>query len=532
METCANIECYLDSIRTYFITFSQNLGVNPFWLYFFAGAVVLILYSRDRLDRSLETRLVAKDGETQRAGRQSQNAAGAKDFEAFVRTFRPSQICISRAFFGAWVAYAVLLILLYSAVSFVIALFAGILTLEQAFGGLSEDHLATSHLAQSTTTAVSFLSTIEVPEVVEPPAETASESGDQDVAEWPLLIALMVVGLIPAIPRVRKVEHAIRNFSLQMVGIPRDVVDLWRQLSRTPILPSNEIDRASVLAELSNDRGELVKSAQDYATRFAGEENIEENRDRLVLNFLFLDWTKGEPPWPDIEVKALYDRGDLDDVTRSIEAISRDLRHFVAVSALVDDHFHQRTTMVHGLAEAPGAFEMKGDKLAGDLPAGLDLAERWAEVSERAAVVAEQVRAKIALYAERVAVLPNRGKFSHLYDWIESAKQTPAESGPDLPQRRRHTGIVLLCVLVYGIFGVLEPSVVDFLASTNSVEAIDVDILQNVWGVGVPRALEAIAYFFAAGLAVKWLRDDPALRLDWKRLGTSGWAWSYLNFCL
>ncbi|WP_299847756.1 hypothetical protein [uncultured Roseovarius sp.] len=531
MGDCEGISCYLEQLRVLVKGFAQNTGINTFWLYFIIGAVALLLFSRDRLDRSLKQRDKAGDGSDGQPLPSGEN----HDFEAFVRTFRPSEICISRAFRRAWISYAVILVALYSAASFIIALMAGVMTWEQAIAGLSgNDQAQTTIASGQPQTRVAFLSTFEVSEIEsEATAEAVAPKQTQDIAEWPLLVALMVVGLIPAIPGVARIEHGIRNFSLELAGIPRDVVDLWKQLGGTPMLPDPADQREVLLAALSNGRGAVIDSALNFAGRFLGEAETAAARDDLALAFLFLDWTSGDKPWPDKEIQTLYSRGDLEDIAQSVSEIEKDLRHFVAVNTLIERKAGA-TAVPTGWNDPGVRFRGPGftPPVDGEIE-GIDLQGRWADLSGRAAKVADQVRAKVALYAERVDVLRKDGLLVHLYDWIERAKAVTVNSDGGESRRSHHTGVVLLCTLIYALFGVFVPFVSDYFSGAPAPDEPAVSrVLRYTWTKGFPWAMEALACFLAASLAVKSLRDTPALRLDWRRFRTSGWGWDYAKLAL
>ncbi|GAA6179822.1 hypothetical protein NBRC116594_12600 [Shimia sp. NS0008-38b] len=514
---CSDLACWLDVFFESAQAIGGFIGVHAFWIYFLAGATVLVVFSADRLDRSLTIQRVS-DSQTQHT------------FEEFVRTFRPSEICITRAFRTAWLTYAFLLVGLYSIASFVIALVTGVWDLEVLFAGLQSERVAP---VDKEKIAETFLKIVKV----DGPVEATSTPTDpmRQLAEWPLLVALMVVGIFPSVPWVKRLEHVIRNFSLELVGIPKDVVNLWNKLSTTPIVDENVEDPReayqAVFDALSEGRGELLGAAIQHAEHFTSHDKgisdgIRKDEENLLLCFLFLEWINGTPPWPGEEVRALYNRGDLRGIVNRIEDISKDLQHFEAVAELAVAYQKNQNVSVAspGFSETVVAFETATVRPV-PLPTGLNISARWGDLSSRAGETADQVRAKVALYAERVDVVPEQDMFFWLRDWIRRAKFQEAEQAT--VDTRNHMWVALFCSILFGVLGVLVLVVSSYMTSSE-VGSFGF-VVRTAWSHGVPWTLEALACFGAASFAVAAMRDAPFRRLDWAGFGQSGWVSNYIK---
>lgn len=515
---CETTKCFLDFLGDHAAQAGENLGITPFTIYFMLGGIVLFVFSRDRLDRSLAETVASRSG-----GDKADRTLSHEDFEAFVRSFRPSELCISRAFTRAWLAYGVLLIMIYTVASVFIAIVTGAASLDQPFAGFSGQRQVDSSSVSDGGTpqpGATFATVVEVSDLDPAAASVAPKLPDSDPAQWPLLLALMVVGLVPSVPWVCRVEHGIRNIALEFAGIPGDVVVLWNQLRRTPVLPDDAVDRNALLDALSRDRGNLITRSVAQAQRYANAQD-ESASDTLAQLFLFHEWTTRKPQWPDDTVRKLYSRGELKAIEQSISEIARDLEHFDAVCTLLSSEAARRIPAM--ATDDPGVpLEYAG--LVESASEGLNLEARWDDLCRRAETSAEQVRAKVALYAERVSELPDEGKLRHLYNWIDEAKRRPG-AWDTSSKDRNYAGMVVQGALICWALGAVAPTLADLL--NHNADLSGSRLLSDGVTTGLPWLLEALAYLVPAAFVVKTMRDDPSLRLDWPRFGRKGWRSHY-----
>ncbi len=557
-----SFSCFWSALNNAIEQISVFLNLHGFWIYFILGAVILLLFSRDRLDRTIELQEDAAAGET--TAEDLDDEIG--DFEKFVKVFRPSEICMIRAFKWAWFYYAGVLVLLYSVFAFFIAVALGLIQLPGEIAGIIYENFvapsldgfmrlasgevasvaATSDLSGATaenSAPVVFALDEPVQSIAEqPPVETES----YQLQELPLVLALMVVGLLPTSRKFRKIENSIREFSLHFAGIPWRVIRTWKQLSEEPLF-QNSLDQEDVpllhdkLAFL-NERRDLMVQARTYATRLVGAERFEKDYAALGLVFTFEALTLKSPCWPNDEIKELYGRRSLLELHREIVILAEDLAHFVELNSIKEQLFQaQKLIANRGFGEKRVGFERAGQSDAAqdeEVDPIEIMQRRWDDLMSRVNVVADQTVAMFALYVERVPDLPKGElKFELLGDWVKRAKDVVVEEDPRR-SKAGYTLAILGSVALFVFFNTLRNSgLLPFnldISSATLTEPVLTDAERikrrlEVLDDAFLSTLKAGSIFLSAALVLAYLRDQAIKKYDWRHYGTPKASASYFQ---
>ncbi len=240
----------------------MQLGLERDWLIAFAaGAAIILLFARERLNRPL----TAEEG-AERRGR-------------LLELLAPAQLRRPGVFLKGYLFYAALLLIVF------------------VIGTVGASSLGLLFLGGEVTDSVSF-----------------------DNPAWPLAVALGIVGLAPGFPILTRLEEKFRRFAQDLVGVPASFnaftdalleVELDRAQLRDDLIGREDAERLDrILA-----RAEEVFGAGAQFAWFS---------QCAMKLFAFRAWSLGGSGWPAYEVRHEFRRIEAE-ITPVANAVLVDL---------------------------------------------------------------------------------------------------------------------------------------------------------------------------------------------------------------
>ena len=253
---------------------------------------------------------------------------------------------------------------------------------------------------------------------------------DVDGPEWPLALALAMIGIAPKFPVLVRLEEWVRARTHAAVGVPRTFHRF------TDALVQVKLDPATLGDDLIGPGdAERLGSVLDAAQRVLGAKTpaYEALANRTMKLYAFRAWADSNPAWPPARVRREFAR---------IETVIAP-----PVQGLIDDLQHLAKSSVPPDPDGPGARE-----------AWEALESRWRAIARRAAETADDVCALFALYAERATEPPVKDNpvSALLRDLIEQASEGRDDATPVADALLLSIGVVSVAAFVIGLVGALS----------------------------------------------------------------------------
>jgi len=389
---------------------------------FVIGLIVILVYSRDQLNRP-----VAGDEVALRRARLLQMVA-------------PDQLRSRSVFFRGYLFYAGSLSLIFTVLS---------------LGGASAIQL--------------FMAGAGAGDLAE-----MAPGASLDGATAPLAVALVLVGLLPSSPLLRRFEERIRDLAHRMVGVPATFHSFTEALLRI------EVDRAAIDGPMvGEEQAARLHDMLDAARRVFGDgPMLRRFRRALVKVFAFHAWETGLQVWPNYSVRNEFKRIEHD-IAPNVGAVLADMRQLVATPA-----------------PPPGAGE--------EALARSETESRWKVMLERVSNAEEDVCALFALYAERASTRPHRTNpvTKVLCDLIEQADASRRGLNPQVD-----AWVMSLLVLSIIMFFVGYAGEASGISPTGASSPAHAGLM---WALGV-------LFMYGPASLVSWSARRPTnARIGWR----------------
>jgi hypothetical protein len=321
-----------------------GVALSPYDLSFFSGALFIALFAFDRLNRP--------------------SYEAAVQQKRLLKLLNPADLQRRSAFLKAYVVYTALLLFVYA-----------LLCLS---GG--------SLLVLFVTDPAGLPSTFTTAE--EPTSLVLPFAGDPQV---PLYVALLLVGVFPALPQLQAVEGILRRLAHALAGIPHRVFAAANAVETTP-LDLSDLGESELSAAKKEEIAAIVGRAEAVV---GGGAPVEQFARQLVKAHMLRHWL-GEPGrWA-----GAANLGSFADLERELQpafsALEEDLRD------LADDVPAGPAT---GLAEAPAA----GFTGAPEAAATRTAATRWSKAFDATRAVHDDLCLLFALYLTRAGLRTELG---------------------------------------------------------------------------------------------------------------------------
>lgn len=229
---------------------------------------------------------------------------------------------------------------------------------------------------------------------------------DVDGPEWPMALALAMIGIAPKFPFLVRLEEKVRAFTHELVGVPRTFHTFTNALLAVPV--SAEALDEDLIAPGDAQR---LSTVLDAASRVVGRGlPFEMLSNRVVKLFAFRAWSDSNLTWPPYSVRREFRRIEAE-IAPAVHALIEDLDHLAALT----------------MATPPDEGDAQQHWTA--------MSSRWRSMTQRVSGAADDVCALFALYAERTTEPPVKDNpiSALLRDLIEEArnKRERADPGAD-----------------------------------------------------------------------------------------------------
>lgn len=252
-------------------------------------------------------------------------------------------------------------------------------------------------------------------------------TADVNGPEWPLALALAMIGIAPKFPFLVRLEEWVRARTHEAVGVPRTFHAF------TDALAQVQLDRDSLTADLIGPGdAERLTAVLDAARRVFGARTsvLDTFSNRVMKLYAFRAWADSAPAWPPATVRREFGRLEAE-VTPPVFGLIEDLQHLAAVAM-------------------PDAGAERDAREA--------LESRWRAIARRVAETADDVCALFALYAERSSDPPVKDNpiSALLRDLIEQAQAEREADTPVADALLAAVGIVAAVAFLTGLAGALS----------------------------------------------------------------------------
>lgn len=251
---------------------------------------------------------------------------------------------------------------------------------------------------------------------------------DVNGPEWPMALALAMIGIAPKFPVLLRLEEKIRAFTHELVGVPRTFHSFTNALLNVPV--SVETLGDDLIAPGDAQRLALVLEA---AARVMGRTMAHETfSNRTVKLFAFRAWNDSDLAWPPYSVRREFRRIEAE-VTPAVHGLIEDLEHLAGLT----------------LAQSPTDADAQQNWVA--------MESRWRSIAQRVGGSADDVCALFALYAERATEPPVKDNpiSALLRDLIEEAQAARERADPGADALLIAVGLVGLTGFAIGFIGAL-----------------------------------------------------------------------------
>jgi hypothetical protein len=224
-------------------------------------------------------------------------------------------------------------------------------------------------------------------------------------AEWPLLVALVMVGLLPGLKPFERIEHKIRAYAHVLAGVPASFHAFTDSLLDVR-LDDTRLGYDIVGAVEAERLARLLRTAEAFLGPGVFYETF---ANRAAKLFMYQAWTQGVVSWPSYATRQRFRRVE-NEITPSSLAVIADLEDFVANAGIAPD-------------AAPGSVSL----------VNATVAERWRSLAARADAAADDICALFALYAEHATDKPvhDNPVSAKLRALLETADERRARRRPD-----------------------------------------------------------------------------------------------------
>lgn len=251
---------------------------------------------------------------------------------------------------------------------------------------------------------------------------------DVNGPEWPMALALAMIGIAPKFPFLLRLEEKVRAFTHELVGVPRTFHSFTNALLNVPV--SVETLGDDLIAPGDTQRLALVLEA---AARVMGRTVAHETFSNRVLKlFAFRAWNDSDLAWPPYSVRREFRRIEAE-VAPAVHGLIEDLEHLAELT----------------LAQPPTESEAQQNWVA--------MESRWRSIAQRVSGSADDVCALFALYAERATEPPVKDNpiSALLRDLIEEAQTKRERADPGADALLIAVGMVAVTGFAIGLIGAL-----------------------------------------------------------------------------
>jgi hypothetical protein len=250
----------------------------------------------------------------------------------------------------------------------------------------------------------------------------ATQAANLQGAEWPLTMALVVVGLAPGLPPLARLEEKFRRLAHMLAGVPANLHGF------ADALMAVELDRDSLGGDLIGPRdAQRLAAVLAAAKAVLGEgTQFQSFANNTMKLYAARAWNQGGASWPSYQVR------------REFRLLEAEITPVVA--AVIEDVEDLAT----GFRAAPVVEqEDHAENISGEIRAQYS---RWRSLADRAEACVDDVCVLFALYAERSTERPVRDNpISRLLrDLIDHAQARRNDSDP------RHDAVLLGVLSVAG----------------------------------------------------------------------------------